>query len=233
MILLKIEVKNRCERVSEWHYIYACECPFRGDLRCFKGYECGTGGSVRDSKRYGDGDEKTLPFSQQEGAPMWFGGVKAGKAYGSFHLMPLCMSGPPEKQITTTMKKRMQARAVSTSGRSPCGTHHGSEEADGGRNCVVGKVRPDYAELMNCAVTPGPGENTIGTGETFTLPDSYFQQGPARCTSLTNIWKRRSSIQSFRARGGGIPRCGICRRRKCMSLRSRFPPACCSACIRF
>ena len=37
------------------------------------------------------------PFPQHKGHPMWFGAVKLGKAYVSFHLMPLYMSPTLEK----------------------------------------------------------------------------------------------------------------------------------------
>lgn len=41
---------------------------------------------------------------------MWFGAVKQGKAYVSFHLMPLYMSAALEKQISPALKKRMQGK---------------------------------------------------------------------------------------------------------------------------
>ena len=41
---------------------------------------------------------------------MWFGAVKLGKAYVSFHLMPLYMSPALEKEISPTLKKRMQGK---------------------------------------------------------------------------------------------------------------------------
>jgi len=42
---------------------------------------------------------------------MWFGAVKQGKAYVSFHLMPLYMSATLEKQISPALKKRRQGKA--------------------------------------------------------------------------------------------------------------------------
>jgi hypothetical protein len=50
------------------------------------------------------------PFPQHKGQPMWFGAVKLGKAYVSFHLMPLCMSPALEKEISPALKKRMQGK---------------------------------------------------------------------------------------------------------------------------
>jgi len=50
------------------------------------------------------------PFPQHKGQPMWFGAVKLGKAYVSFHLMPLYMSPTLEKQISPALRKRMQGK---------------------------------------------------------------------------------------------------------------------------
>lgn len=50
------------------------------------------------------------PFPQHKGQPMWFGTVKLGKAYVSFHLMPLYMSPALEKEISPALKKRMQGK---------------------------------------------------------------------------------------------------------------------------
>jgi hypothetical protein len=50
------------------------------------------------------------PFPQHKGQPMWFGAVKLGKAYVSFHLMPLYMSATLEKEISPALKKRMQGK---------------------------------------------------------------------------------------------------------------------------
>jgi hypothetical protein len=38
------------------------------------------------------------PFPQHKGQPMWFGALKLGKAYVSFHLMPLYMSPTLERK---------------------------------------------------------------------------------------------------------------------------------------
>jgi hypothetical protein len=50
------------------------------------------------------------PFPQHKGQPMWFGAVKLGKAYVSFHLIPLYMSPALEKEISPVLKKRMQGK---------------------------------------------------------------------------------------------------------------------------
>jgi len=41
---------------------------------------------------------------------MYFGSVRLGKAYVSFHLMPLYMSPPLLKTIPPALKKRMQGK---------------------------------------------------------------------------------------------------------------------------
>src|SRR5579862_2001385 len=50
-------------------------------------------------------------FPQHKGQPMWFGSVKAGKAYVSFHLMPLYMDAKLQKSIPAGLKKRMQGKS--------------------------------------------------------------------------------------------------------------------------
>jgi hypothetical protein len=50
------------------------------------------------------------PFPQHKGQPMWFGSVKAGKAYVSFHLMPLYMCPALNGNISPGLKKRMQGK---------------------------------------------------------------------------------------------------------------------------
>jgi hypothetical protein len=54
--------------------------------------------------------KRPSPFPQHKGHPMWFGAVKLGKAYVSFHLMPLYMSPALEKEISPALKKRMQGK---------------------------------------------------------------------------------------------------------------------------
>src|ERR1700722_209150 len=51
------------------------------------------------------------PFPQHKGQPMWFGAVKAGKAYVSYHLMPLYMNPTLTGMISPALKKRMQGQS--------------------------------------------------------------------------------------------------------------------------
>lgn len=50
------------------------------------------------------------PFPQHKGEPLYFGSVRRGKAYVSFHLMPLYMCPPLTKSISPALKKRMQGK---------------------------------------------------------------------------------------------------------------------------
>jgi hypothetical protein len=50
------------------------------------------------------------PFPQHKGKPMWFGEVRLGKAYASFHLMPLYMNDALTETISSALKKRMQGK---------------------------------------------------------------------------------------------------------------------------
>jgi hypothetical protein len=47
------------------------------------------------------------PFPQHKGHPLDFGSVRVGKAYVSFHLMPVYMQA---KSISPALKKRMQGK---------------------------------------------------------------------------------------------------------------------------
>src|SRR5215467_8378330 len=51
------------------------------------------------------------PFPQHKGQPMWFGAVKIGKAYVSYHLMPLYMNGTLTNTISPELKRRMQGKS--------------------------------------------------------------------------------------------------------------------------
>jgi hypothetical protein len=51
------------------------------------------------------------PFPQHKGQPLFFGSVRIGKAYVSFHLLPLYMQPTLTKRISPTLKKRMQGKA--------------------------------------------------------------------------------------------------------------------------
>ena len=50
------------------------------------------------------------PFPQHKGHPMYFAEVRVGKAYVSYHLMPLYMSPELIPEITPALKKRMQGK---------------------------------------------------------------------------------------------------------------------------
>jgi len=50
------------------------------------------------------------PFPQHKGNPMYFGSVRLGKAYVSFHLMPLSMCPKLTGLISAGLKKRMQGK---------------------------------------------------------------------------------------------------------------------------
>jgi hypothetical protein len=50
------------------------------------------------------------PFPQHKGAPLYFGSVRLGKAYVSFHLMPLYMCPALTNSISPALKKRMQGK---------------------------------------------------------------------------------------------------------------------------
>jgi len=51
------------------------------------------------------------PYPQHKGEPMWFGAVKIGKAYVSYHLMPLYMNAPLANTISPRLKKHMQGKS--------------------------------------------------------------------------------------------------------------------------
>jgi hypothetical protein len=72
--------------------------------------ECGLGVQKDTPTEYSLVTKRPSPFPQHKGQPMWFGAVKLGKAYVSFHLMPLYMSPTLEKEISPALKKRMQGK---------------------------------------------------------------------------------------------------------------------------
>src|ERR1700761_4616742 len=63
-----------------------------------------------NSSEYSLVTKSPSPFPQHKGRPMWFGAVKLGRAYVSFHLMPLYMSPTLETAIPPPLKKRMQGK---------------------------------------------------------------------------------------------------------------------------
>ena len=50
------------------------------------------------------------PFPQHKGQPLQFGSVRLGKAYVSFHLMPLYMCPVLNDSVSPTLRKRMQGK---------------------------------------------------------------------------------------------------------------------------
>jgi hypothetical protein len=50
------------------------------------------------------------PLPQHKGEPLYFGCVRSGKAYVSFHLMTLYMSPELAKGMSPELKKRMQGK---------------------------------------------------------------------------------------------------------------------------
>lgn len=51
------------------------------------------------------------PFPQHKGHPLSFASILVGKAYVSFHLLPLYMNPVLAKTISPELKKRMQGKA--------------------------------------------------------------------------------------------------------------------------
>ena len=54
---------------------------------------------------------KPSPFPQHKGHPMYFGMIRIGKAYVSFHLLPLYMNQSLSGTISPALRKRMQGKA--------------------------------------------------------------------------------------------------------------------------
>jgi hypothetical protein len=54
---------------------------------------------------------KPSPFPQHKGHPMFFASIRLGKAYVSFHLLPLYMNKSLSCTISPALKKRMQGKA--------------------------------------------------------------------------------------------------------------------------
>ena len=51
------------------------------------------------------------PFPQHKGEPLFFASVRLGKAYVSFHFLPLYMCPTLNEQVAPALKKRMQGKA--------------------------------------------------------------------------------------------------------------------------
>jgi hypothetical protein len=52
-----------------------------------------------------------IPHPLKPNLPMWFGAVQVGKAYVSYHLMPLYMNPVMQAKVTEPLKKRMQGKS--------------------------------------------------------------------------------------------------------------------------
>lgn len=52
-----------------------------------------------------------IPSILHRGKPLYFAGIRTGKSYVSFHLMPIYMSPELQKSIPPALKKRMQGKA--------------------------------------------------------------------------------------------------------------------------
>ena len=51
------------------------------------------------------------PFPQHKGQPLWFGSLRLGKAYVSFHLVPVYMNPVLARSVPPQLRKRMQGKA--------------------------------------------------------------------------------------------------------------------------
>ena len=74
------------------------------------GHAKGLGVQADSAQVYSLVGRKASPFPQHKGNPMWFGAVKLGKAYVSYHLMPLYMSPALNAKISDALRKRMQGK---------------------------------------------------------------------------------------------------------------------------
>jgi hypothetical protein len=50
------------------------------------------------------------PLPQHQGHPMYFGSIRLGKAYVSFHLMPIYMCPAVLESVSPALRKRMQGK---------------------------------------------------------------------------------------------------------------------------
>jgi len=69
------------------------------------------GMSVRESGGYGLQLEAPWDNPAKPGERMWFGGVRRGKAYVSYHLMPVYTHADLAAGIPPDLKKRMQGKS--------------------------------------------------------------------------------------------------------------------------
>jgi hypothetical protein len=60
---------------------------------------------------FGVNSKTPSPFPQHKGQPMWLAEVCLGKAYVSYHLMPLYMNPKLQSAIPAELKRRMQGHS--------------------------------------------------------------------------------------------------------------------------
>jgi len=63
------------------------------------------------AKEYGLVTKGASPFPQHKGQPLWFGQIKLGKAYVSYHLVAIYMNPSLAKIVSPALKKRMQGKS--------------------------------------------------------------------------------------------------------------------------
>jgi hypothetical protein len=67
--------------------------------------------SVNTTREYTLVTKSPSPYPQHTGKPLWFGAVKVGKAYVSYHLVALYMNPALSKTVSVGLKRRMQGKA--------------------------------------------------------------------------------------------------------------------------
>jgi hypothetical protein len=71
------------------------------------------------------------PFPQHKRHPMWFGAVKTGKAYISFHPMPLYLCPALDREISPVLQKLIKGKTCFNFKSVPNSQlNRGSEEID-------------------------------------------------------------------------------------------------------
>ncbi|MDR3753116.1 MAG: hypothetical protein P4K93_05090 [Terracidiphilus sp.] len=86
------------------------EVAFSELKRVFAGYLSRLAVKKDTATEYSLNTRVPSPFPQHKGHPMWFASVRKGKAYVSFHLMPLYMNPPLLRAVSPRLKKRMQGK---------------------------------------------------------------------------------------------------------------------------
>lgn len=74
-------------------------------------YAKGLSVKTSTAKEYTLVTKSPSPFPQHKGQPMFFASVRLGKAYVSFHLLPLYMNPKLASKMPPALKKRMQGKA--------------------------------------------------------------------------------------------------------------------------